>query len=218
MPLVPTADEVDDAVARFLRATSGPGGGASRGNRRLRWALAEARAPWQRFPAPDSALEPPASAASGPAAPPPPRPGTGGDTGSPAVQIAQWTARLRALDDHLSSAPGRADAKAKHARGRLLARRHRMLRYLRRTDYETHFRVCDALGLQEAASGPLPHGQRSRFRLDAVLGREDARRALGAIDAARASELGREEAARAKAAREAEAMEGAAREGAAARG
>lgn len=100
------------------------------------------------------------------------------DAGSPAVQILQWTERLAQLDAHRLRLP--KDTKAAHAQQRLRAQRHRMLRYLRKSNYEGYFRLITALGLPDEQ--PRPHGQRHAFEIDDVLDREEALVALNIME------------------------------------
>ena len=68
------------------------------------------------------------------------------DTGSPEVQIALFTARIRELTEHLKT-----HAKDHHSRRGLLmlvGKRRRMLRYLERTDLERYRALVADLGLR----------------------------------------------------------------------
>ena len=69
-----------------------------------------------------------------------------GDTGSPEVQIALLTGRIRHLTEHLKA------HKKDHATERgllmLVGKRRRMLRYLERTDLERYRALVAELGLR----------------------------------------------------------------------
>ena len=68
------------------------------------------------------------------------------DTGSPEIQIAQWTEKIRMMSEHL-----REHKKDKHSRRGLykwLSHRRRMLKYLYRKDYERYINLVDKLGLK----------------------------------------------------------------------
>ena len=103
------------------------------------------------------------------------------DTGSPAVQVAQWTAQKARLDAHIQAFP--KDTKAKRTSQLLGARRHKMLRYLRSRDYELYFRVVTNLGLRDGQ--PRPYPQRHRFAIQQVVDLEEGLEALSLMDQAR---------------------------------
>ena len=70
-----------------------------------------------------------------------------GDTGSPEVQIALLTARIEALNAHLS-----VDKKDNHGRRGLLqmvSTRKKLLNYLKNTDIERYRALIEALGLRK---------------------------------------------------------------------
>ena len=70
-----------------------------------------------------------------------------GDTGSPEVQIALLTARLRALNDHFKT-----HAKDHHSRQGLLkmvGRRRKLLHYLKQVDVNRYQDIIAALGLRK---------------------------------------------------------------------
>lgn len=70
-----------------------------------------------------------------------------GDTGSPEVQVALLTQRIRGLTDHLSS------HKKDHATRRgllmLVGRRTKLLRYLARKDHSRYKALIQSLGLRK---------------------------------------------------------------------
>jgi small subunit ribosomal protein S15 len=69
-----------------------------------------------------------------------------GDVGSPAVQVAQLTARIEHLTEHF-----RAHPKDHHSRRGLLkmvGRRRRLLEYLKKNEYEKYRTVIKELGLR----------------------------------------------------------------------
>lgn len=71
---------------------------------------------------------------------------TGGDTGSPEVQVALLTARINHLTDHL-----RTHNKDHHSRRGLLqlvGRRRRLLDYVQRTDVQRYRELIQRLGLR----------------------------------------------------------------------
>lgn len=70
-----------------------------------------------------------------------------GDTGSPEVQIAILTERIRELNDHLST-----NAKDHHSRRGLLkmvGQRRRLLSYLQDKDIERYRKLIAELGLRK---------------------------------------------------------------------
>ncbi|KZT44291.1 mitochondrial ribosomal protein S15 [Sistotremastrum suecicum HHB10207 ss-3] len=81
-------------------------------------------------------------------------PGQPNDSGRPEVQVALFTMKIRNLWQHLSSA--RKDKGNLRHLQRLVHRRAKMLKYLKRVDYE-RWRTClDRLGLEpEAVEGEL---------------------------------------------------------------
>ncbi|MCS5707855.1 30S ribosomal protein S15 [Candidatus Berkiella cookevillensis] len=69
-----------------------------------------------------------------------------GDTGSPEVQVALLTSRINYLTEHL-----RDHKKDKHSRRglmNLVARRRKLLDYVKRTKPETYKKLLDTLGLR----------------------------------------------------------------------
>lgn len=69
-----------------------------------------------------------------------------GDTGSPEVQIAILTERIRALTDHLKAHPH--DQHSRRGLLRLVGQRRRHLRYVSRKDPETYRQLLERLGLR----------------------------------------------------------------------
>jgi small subunit ribosomal protein S15 len=68
------------------------------------------------------------------------------DTGSPEVQIALLTASIKQLTDHLDDHP-----KDDHSRRGLLkqvAKRRRLLKFLKNKDEERHAKLVETLGLR----------------------------------------------------------------------
>ncbi len=69
-----------------------------------------------------------------------------GDTGSPEVQIAILTERIRKLTEHLQK-----HKKDVHSRRGLIAmvnKRRKLLGYLKETDYKRYLEISKKLGLQ----------------------------------------------------------------------
>lgn len=69
-----------------------------------------------------------------------------GDTGSPEVQIAIFSARIRHLTEHLKI--HRADHATRRSLLKLVGRRRRLLAYLKRQDAERHREIIRKLGLR----------------------------------------------------------------------
>ncbi len=69
-----------------------------------------------------------------------------GDTGSPAVQIALLTARINYLTEHLKQ--HRKDHASRRGLLMLVARRNKLLRYLRDNDRQRYLEVTARLGLR----------------------------------------------------------------------
>jgi small subunit ribosomal protein S15 len=70
-----------------------------------------------------------------------------GDTGSPEVQIALLSERIRHLTDHF-----KVHAQDHHSRQglmRLVARRRRLLDYVKRSDLQRYQRLISQLGLRK---------------------------------------------------------------------
>lgn len=71
---------------------------------------------------------------------------TGGDTGSPQVQIALLTKRIEQLTDHLRT--HRKDHHSRRGLLKLVGRRRRLLDYLQRRDLEGYRALIQELGLR----------------------------------------------------------------------
>ena len=69
-----------------------------------------------------------------------------GDTGSPEVQIALLTERIRGLTDHLRSFP--KDNHSRRGLLKLVGQRRRLLAYLMRNDNDRYRAVISRLGLR----------------------------------------------------------------------
>ncbi|GBD13039.1 30S ribosomal protein S15 [bacterium HR24] len=69
------------------------------------------------------------------------------DTGSPEVQIAILTERIRRLTDHLRS--HRKDHHSRRGLMMMVGQRRRLLRYLQREDPARYRRIIASLGLRK---------------------------------------------------------------------
>ena len=69
-----------------------------------------------------------------------------GDTGSPEVQVALLTARIRHLTDHFKT--HKKDHHSRRGLLKLVGRRRRLLRYLRTVDQERYKSLIKRLGLR----------------------------------------------------------------------
>lgn len=69
-----------------------------------------------------------------------------GDTGSPEVQIALLTERIKSLTDHLRSFP--KDNHSRRGLLKLVGQRRRLLAYLVRNDVDRYRTVISSLGLR----------------------------------------------------------------------
>ena len=69
-----------------------------------------------------------------------------GDTGSPEVQIALLTERIKSLTDHLRSYP--KDNHSRRGLLKLVGQRRRLLAYLVRHDVDRYRTVISSLGLR----------------------------------------------------------------------
>ncbi|MGZ8512506.1 MAG: 30S ribosomal protein S15 [Candidatus Limnocylindria bacterium] len=69
-----------------------------------------------------------------------------GDTGSPEVQIALLTERIKSLTDHLRSFP--KDNHSRRGLLKLVGQRRRLLAYLVRNDADRYRTVITSLGLR----------------------------------------------------------------------
>ena len=71
----------------------------------------------------------------------------GGDTGSPEVQVALLTTRIRSLTEHF-----KAHGKDHHSRQglfKMIGRRRKLLAYLKRTDSDRYQAIIAELGLRK---------------------------------------------------------------------
>lgn len=68
------------------------------------------------------------------------------DVGSPAVQIAQLTARIEHLTEHFRTHP--KDHHSRRGLLKMVGRRRRLLEYLRKNQFETYRKVIKELGLR----------------------------------------------------------------------
>ena len=71
----------------------------------------------------------------------------GSDTGSPEVQVALLTARIRDLTEHLKE--NKKDHSARRGLLKMVGLRTALLRYLTRADRERHKRIIADLGLRK---------------------------------------------------------------------
>ncbi|MEO1007400.1 MAG: 30S ribosomal protein S15 [Planctomycetota bacterium] len=70
-----------------------------------------------------------------------------GDTGSPEVQIAILTSRIKELSAHLRE--HRHDFHSRRGLILMVGKRNRLLRYLSRTDHEAYRNLIQRLGLRK---------------------------------------------------------------------
>ena len=70
-----------------------------------------------------------------------------GDTGSPEVQIAIWTERIRELTEHLKQHPN--DDHSRLGMYQLVGKRRRMLDYLAKKDIERYRALIAKLGIRK---------------------------------------------------------------------
>ena len=70
-----------------------------------------------------------------------------GDTGSPEVQIALLTERIKRLVDHLKS--HKKDEHSRRGLLHLVNKRRRLLIYLRKKDEDRYKKIIEALGLRK---------------------------------------------------------------------
>ncbi len=68
------------------------------------------------------------------------------DTGSPEVQIALLTTRIKELTEHLQHHTH--DESSRRGLLKLVGQRRRLLAYLRREDYQRYVAISDRLGLR----------------------------------------------------------------------
>ncbi|KAJ3013843.1 hypothetical protein HKX48_005494 [Thoreauomyces humboldtii] len=67
------------------------------------------------------------------------------DTGSPEVQAAVFTVRIKAIEDHLST--HKKDMSTKRQLEKWVSKRMKILKYLRRTNLQKFVETCQALGV-----------------------------------------------------------------------
>ena len=72
---------------------------------------------------------------------------TPGDTGSPEVQIAILTARIRELTDHLKEHP--KDHHSRRGMLKMIGQRRGLLAYLKKTDLEGYRTLIGKLGIRK---------------------------------------------------------------------
>ena len=71
----------------------------------------------------------------------------GEDTGSPEVQIAILTTRIKELTDHLRI--NKHDESSRRGLLKLVGRRRRLLAYLRRKDYQRYLALTEKLNIRK---------------------------------------------------------------------
>ena len=71
----------------------------------------------------------------------------GEDTGSPEVQIAILTTRIKELTDHLRA--NKHDQSSRRGLLKLVGRRRRLLAYLRRKDYQRYLALTEKLKIRK---------------------------------------------------------------------
>ncbi len=69
-----------------------------------------------------------------------------GDVGSPAVQVAQLTARIEHLTEHFRTHP--KDHHSRRGLLKMVGRRRRLLEYLKKNEYDRYRTVIKELGLR----------------------------------------------------------------------
>lgn len=69
-----------------------------------------------------------------------------GDVGSPAVQVAQLTARIEDLTEHFRTHP--KDHHSRRGLLKMVGRRRRLLEYIKKSDFDTYRTVIKELGLR----------------------------------------------------------------------
>lgn len=68
------------------------------------------------------------------------------DTGSPEVQVAILTSRIKELTNHLRE--HKHDESSKRGLLKMVGRRRRLLTYIRRKDYQRYMALTDTLGIR----------------------------------------------------------------------
>ncbi len=71
----------------------------------------------------------------------------GEDTGSPEVQIAILSTRIKQLTDHLRA--NKHDESSRRGLLKLVGRRRRLLAYLRRKDYQSYLALTEKLNIRK---------------------------------------------------------------------
>ncbi|WP_201353537.1 30S ribosomal protein S15 [Hydrogenimonas urashimensis] len=69
------------------------------------------------------------------------------DTGSPEVQVALLTERIKYLTEHLKE--NKKDHSSRLGLLKLVGQRKRLLRYLKRKDYDRYTQLISALGIRD---------------------------------------------------------------------
>ncbi|HOV32356.1 MAG TPA: 30S ribosomal protein S15 [Candidatus Hydrogenedens sp.] len=72
---------------------------------------------------------------------------TGGDTGSPEVQVAILTERIRELTEHLKN--HKKDFASRRGLLQMVGKRRSLLAYLRKNDFERYQSLIDKLNLRK---------------------------------------------------------------------
>ena len=72
---------------------------------------------------------------------------TEGDTGSPEVQVAVLTSRIKELTDHLKEHP--KDHHSRRGMLKMVGQRRGLLAYLKKTDIERYRSLIERLGLRK---------------------------------------------------------------------
>ena len=72
---------------------------------------------------------------------------TQGDTGSPEVQVAILTARIRELTDHLKANP--KDHHSRRGMLKMIGKRRGLLDYLKKKDIERYRALIEKLGIRK---------------------------------------------------------------------
>ena len=70
-----------------------------------------------------------------------------GDTGSPEVQIAIWTTRIKELTEHFKK--HKHDHHSRRGLLKMVSRRRRLLTYLKSKDYDRYKTLIGSLGLRK---------------------------------------------------------------------
>lgn len=70
-----------------------------------------------------------------------------GDTGSPEVQVAIWTTRIKQLTEHFKA--HKHDHHSRRGLLKMVSRRRRLLTYLKAKDFDRYKTLIAALGLRK---------------------------------------------------------------------